>query len=170
MKIPGLAFARRGLWSITSSRLLPNRQRFAIQSKLGLDHVTEAHIGPNVTFVVPEDVVAGPGCYFNEGVFLDRGGVTLGSNVYMGPRSMIITAHHPIGGPELRAAAGEARPVHVGDGTWIGAGAIILPGLTIGSGCVIAAGAVVTRSCEPNGLYAGVPAKRLRDLSSASDD
>lgn len=67
MKIAGLAFARRGMLSFTSSRLLPNRRRFAIQSKVGVEHVAEAHIAPNVTFVVPEDIVEGPGCFFNEG-------------------------------------------------------------------------------------------------------
>ena len=42
--------------------------------------------------------------------------------------------------------------------------AIILPGVTIAEGCVIAAGAVVNKSTEPDGLYAGVPARRVKDL------
>lgn len=52
----------------------------------------------------------------------------------------------------------------VGDGCWIGANATILPGVTVAPGCVIAAGAVVTKDTEPDGLYAGVPARRVRDL------
>jgi maltose O-acetyltransferase len=40
----------------------------------------------------------------------------------------------------------------------------VLPGVTIGAGCAVAAGAVVTADCEPDGLYAGVPARRVRDL------
>ena len=47
---------------------------------------------------------------------------------------------------------------------WICAGAAILPGVQIASGCVIAAGAVVTHSTAPNGLYAGIPAIRKKDL------
>ena len=86
--------------------------------------------------------------------------------MYTGPHSMIITYQHPIGVPGQCATPGEPRPAHVGDGTWIGAGAIILPGLTIGAGCVVAADAVVTRNCDPNEVYAGVPAKRLRELST----
>lgn len=82
----------------------------------------------------------------------------------MGPRSMIITAKHSIGGPEMRAGGGRPEPVVIGDGTWIGAGAIILPGLNVGAGCIIASSAVVTKDCEPNGLYAGVPARRIRDV------
>ncbi len=48
-------------------------------------------------------------------------------------------------------------------------GAIIMPGVTIAEGCVVAAGAVVTRSTEPNGLYAGNPAVRKKDLSTEED-
>jgi maltose O-acetyltransferase len=54
--------------------------------------------------------------------------------------------------------------VSVGNGSWLGTGVTVLPGVTIGEGCVIAAGAVVTADCAPDGLYAGVPARRIRDL------
>lgn len=57
-----------------------------------------------------------------------------------------------------------ALPIAVGDGVWIGARSVILPGATIGDGAVIAAGAVVTGNVEPNALYGGVPAKRIKDL------
>jgi acetyltransferase-like isoleucine patch superfamily enzyme len=109
-------------------------------------------------------VTIGEGSFLNRDVFVDGVGVRLGRNVYVGPRAMIVTAKHSIGGRALRAAPGAPEEVQVGDGCWIGAGAIILPGVTVGAGCVIAAGAVVTRDCEPDGLYAGVPARRLRDL------
>lgn len=56
------------------------------------------------------------------------------------------------------------KPITVGKGCWIGANAIILPGVTIGDGCIIGAGAVVNKDCAPNGLYVGVPTKRVRDL------
>ena len=52
----------------------------------------------------------------------------------------------------------------IGDGCWIGARALLLPGTTVGSGSVVAAGAVVRGACEPNSLYAGVPAARIRAL------
>jgi maltose O-acetyltransferase len=44
----------------------------------------------------------------------------------------------------------------------------VLPGVTVGDGCVIAAGAVVNADCQPDGLYAGVPARRVRDLEPIS--
>ncbi|WP_408003863.1 LbetaH domain-containing protein [Puerhibacterium puerhi] len=41
-----------------------------------------------------------------------------------------------------------------------------MPGVTIGRGCIIAAGSVVTSDCQPDGLYAGVPAARKKDLAA----
>lgn len=57
-----------------------------------------------------------------------------------------------------------SMPIKIGGGCWIGARAVILPGVTVGNGCIIGAGAVVAKDCEPDGMYAGVPAKRVRDL------
>lgn len=55
--------------------------------------------------------------------------------------------------------------ITVGNDTWLGAGAILLPGVTVGSGCVIGAGAVVVKDCPPNTVWAGVPARQIRELS-----
>lgn len=91
--------------------------------------------------------------------------VTLGRNVRVGGGTAFLTRGHPIGGPERRHGHGDIdRPITVGDGSWIGYGVTVMGGVTIGPGCVIAAGALVTKDCEPNGMYAGVPAKRIRGL------
>lgn len=98
-------------------------------------------------------------------VFLhDHAWITLGRHVWIGPRCTILTQTHEIGDGDCRAGRTVNKPVTIGDGCWLGGAATILPGVTIGPGCVIAAGAVVTHDCEPNGLYAGVPAVRKRDL------
>ena len=57
-----------------------------------------------------------------------------------------------------------ALPITVGDHAWIGAGAIILPGVTIGAGAVVAAGSIVTRDVEPRTVVAGNPARFLRNI------
>jgi serine acetyltransferase len=54
------------------------------------------------------------------------------------------------------------KDVVIGDNVWIGAGAIILPGVRIGHGAVVAAGSVVTKDVEPCSIYAGVPAKFIK--------
>jgi maltose O-acetyltransferase len=85
--------------------------------------------------------------------------------VYIAHRVNVLTATHAIGDRRQRASLPQQRrPVEIGSGCWLGTGATVLPGVTIGDGCVIAAGAVVTGDCTADGLYAGVPARRIRDL------
>lgn len=101
-------------------------------------------------------------CYFE-----DVGTITIGADCLLGMQVLIATSDHPLedGRP---APTARPRPVVVGDGCWIGARALLLPGVTIGEGCVIAAGAVIARDCEANGLYAGVPAVRVRSFGSVT--
>lgn len=97
------------------------------------------------------------GCLFDNGALVE-----LGDNVGVGMRVMFVTSTHDIGPSECRAADPVYfKPIMVGNGTWIGAGAIILAGVTIGEGCIIAAGSVVTRDCAPNTMYGGVPARPI---------
>lgn len=99
-------------------------------------------------------------------VFLhDHARITIGRNVWIGPRCTILTQTHEIGDAGCRAGLAVSMPVTIGDGCWLGGTVTVLPGVTVGAGCVIAAGAVVTRDCEPDGIYAGVPAVRKRDLA-----
>lgn len=58
------------------------------------------------------------------------------------------------------------KEVHIGDNCWIGAGAIILPGVTIGNGCVVAAGALVNQDVPDNVMVAGIPAVVKKHLKS----
>lgn len=99
------------------------------------------------------------GCYFDE-----MAPITIGERCQVAPGVAFITSGHAIGEPSQRAGDIISAPIRVGAGCWIGARAMLLSGVTVGEGCVIAAGAVVTSDCAPNGLYGGVPARRLRDL------
>ncbi|KQQ05634.1 MULTISPECIES: acyltransferase [unclassified Rathayibacter] len=109
----------------------------------------------------------GPGGFLAVGVYLDAAAqVTIGREVMIGPYAKVITSTHAIGGADRRGGASEYHPVTIGDGCWIGAGALVLPGVTVAPGCVIAAGAVVAADTEPHGLYAGTPARRVRDLDA----
>lgn len=90
--------------------------------------------------------------------------IRIEDGVRIGCEVSLITTTHKLGGSDVRAGDVVYRPITIGRGTWVGARATVLPGVTIAPGCVIAAGAVVTESTEPNGLYAGVPAKRVRDF------
>lgn len=98
-------------------------------------------------------------CYFDT-----RARIEIGERCDLGMEVMLCTSGHPVGPAERRAGDFVAEPIVVGDGVWVGTRALVLPGVTIAAGCVVAAGAVVAGDCEPDGLYAGVPARRLRDL------
>ena len=108
----------------------------------------------------------GQGTFVNANVhFEDVAPIVIGTDCQIGMEALFVTSHHSTVGGRLSKIP-EPRPIHVGDGCWIGARAIVLPGVTIGHDCVIAAGAVVSKDCEPYGVYAGVPAVRRKDLST----
>lgn len=77
----------------------------------------------------------------------------------------VICVSHEIGGSDYRAGIRNDHPVRIGSGCWIGANVTVLPGVNIGNGCVIAAGSVVAMDCEPDCLYAGVPARIKKKLN-----
>ena len=91
-------------------------------------------------------------------------GVFIGQRCDLGPEIRLITGTHIVGNSTRRAGAGMARPIHIGDGCWIGARSTILGGVTIGNGCVVAAGSVVTKDVPDNTMVAGVPARIKKHL------
>lgn len=97
-------------------------------------------------------------------VILDCAKVTIGDNVLLAPNVGIYTATHPLD-DEVRASGLEmAYPITIGNRVWIGANAIILPGVTIGDNAVIGAGSVVTKDIPANVVAAGNPCRVLREI------
>ena len=93
------------------------------------------------------------------------GGVSIGDRTLVGYRAQIISANHriPRGRGRIFGAGHECAAVRIGSDVWIGACAIILPGVTIGDGAVVAAGSVVTRDVPPYTVVGGVPARVLKE-------
>jgi maltose O-acetyltransferase len=98
------------------------------------------------------------------GIVLDVAPVTIGDEVLIATNVQILTATHPLDAGRRRAWWEFAKPVSIGDGVWIGGGAIILAGVSIGENAVVGAGAVVTRDVEANTVVVGNPAKVIRRL------
>lgn len=94
--------------------------------------------------------------------FLDQGGITLEDGVFIGPGVKIVTENHPEV-PELRHRL-LVKPVVIRSNAWIGAGAVILPGVTVGRNAIVAAGAVVTKDVPDDAIVGGVPAKFIRNI------
>ncbi len=113
-----------------------------------------------------EGVTIGVDCYINVGCVMDAGSATIdiGDQVNIGAYVVLAASSHHTGDRARRAAGIADAPIRIGSGSWIGAGVVVLPGVTIGPGCIIGAGAVVTGDCPPDGVYAGVPARRVREL------
>ena len=95
------------------------------------------------------------------------GPVCIGSHVNLAQGVVVTALNHTFSDPTQRIdqQGVSTQPVIIGDDVWIGANAVILPGVTIGRHCVIAAGAVVTKDVPDNTLVGGVPAKMIKNLS-----
>ncbi len=103
-------------------------------------------------------------CNFNL-TLVDDTHIYVGDYTMFGPNVTVATAGHPIL-PELREQAYQYNfPVHIGRNCWIGAGAIILPGIIIGDNVVIGAGSVVTKDIPSNVVAVGNPCRVLREIS-----
>lgn len=149
--------------SIVASQIMPMTLRYHLLRLWGMD-LHSKKIYPRYTFRSP-NVSIGEDTMISWNVFFDTGArITIGKHSGVSVGSFLLTETHEVGGPDCRYGKPISMPVTIGDGVWVGVGVIIQPGVTIGDGCIINAGAVVTKDCEPHGLYGGVPARRLRDL------
>lgn len=94
------------------------------------------------------------------------GGVRIGDNVSISHGVSIVSFNHTWADENTPIKYNPSEPgaIVIGNDVWVGCGARILAGVTIGERSVIAAGAVVTRDCEPHGVYAGVPAKLVKRI------
>ena len=96
---------------------------------------------------------------------VDDTDIYIGDSVMIAPNVVIATGTHPIC-PELREQVYQYNlPVHIGNRVWIGAGAIILPGVTIGDDSVIGAGSVVTKDIPSGVVAVGNPCRVLREIN-----
>jgi maltose O-acetyltransferase len=139
------------------------RTRAAILRIAGID-VGSAMVAPHC-FFFGVAITFGDGTWINDRCYFDnRDRISIGSNCALAMEVMLCTSTHEIGDRNRRSGEFRTAPIVIGDGAWLGTRTLVLPGVTVGSGCVIAAGSVVTADLEPDGLYAGAPARRIREL------
>jgi maltose O-acetyltransferase len=149
-----------------ASPLVPRPIRKYVLRALGYDvHPTaciaeRCYIGSRrVSFEA--DSFANVGCFFD-----GNADIRVGVGVQIGMWSVFATATHEISKLASRRAGRDvARPIRVGSGSWIGARSTVLPGVDIGEGCVIGAESLVIRTCDPNWVYLGAPARKSRSLT-----
>jgi maltose O-acetyltransferase len=155
------------LMTIAQSQVLPDGRRVQILRRLGYQVGAETLIWSGFRFHgEPHQIVIGSKVFINRGIDIDAGtaSVRLEDGTVFGVGVVLAAGGHNISGPERRALGPNDAPVVIGAGSWLGARVVVLPGVHVAPGCIVGAGAVVTRDTEPNGLYVGVPARRVRDL------
>jgi len=141
----------------------------------GIYRLAGAHLatapGTLMTFAgKPSNLTIGPAGYMNQKVFLEAiAPVTIGVGCAFGMEAMVLTSHHEVADDGTWSPTSTGRPVTIGDRVWVGARVTILPGTIIESDVIIAAGAVVHGTLRSHGVYAGVPARRIRSLGDSSE-
>lgn len=142
---------------------LSNKKSNIILSKAGVSFKGPSNIKPPFFFEFGRVEIHG-GTYINAGcVFLDTNTITIGQGSLLGPHVTLTTVTHPVD-PELRHKKAISAPIVIGENVWIGAGVVVLPGVTIGNNSVIAANSVVNSDVPSNVMYAGSPAVFKRNL------
>ncbi len=108
----------------------------------------------------------GDGVYANFGLTcVDDTHIYVGSHTLFGPNVVLATAGHPMM-PELRKHGIQYNmPIHIGENCWLGAGVIVVPGVTIGDNVVIGAGSVVTKDIPSNSVAMGTPCRVVRQIN-----
>ena len=130
-----------------------------------------AEVGENCYVEPPLHANWGCHTHFGNNVYanfnltlVDDTDIFVGDSVMFGPNVTLATAGHPVD-PELRRKVAQFNlPIRIGNNVWIGANAVVLPGITIGDNSVIGAGSVVTRDVPPDVVAVGNPCRVLRPI------
>ncbi|MCP4348710.1 MAG: acyltransferase [Desulfobacterales bacterium] len=126
-------------------------KRVKLLQGIWVDRFSNLEIGDNVSLARGITLVS-------------AGGITIGDRTMVGHGSKLISAAHsiPKGRKPMRFSELVFKKIIIENDVWIGAQAVILPGVTVGEGAVVGAGAVVTKNVSPFAIVGGVPAKLIR--------
>lgn len=136
-----------------------------------MSRILGKELDPTTTVLPPlyidygKPVHIGKKCFIQQCcTFFGRGGITIGNDVFIGPKVNLITINHDPN-PENRSAT-YGRPIVIEDKVWIGINSTILPGVTIGRGAIVGAGSVVTKDVPAMTVVAGNPARVIKKIEA----
>lgn len=139
--------------------------------KLGIKSDDNIVVGADVNLAYPQNILVGKNTYINGGDILasPNAKIKIGSNCLISYYVHMRTDSHCYIDPEklIREQGHQEKDIIIGNDVWIGYGAQIMSGVTVADGCVIAAGAIVTHDTVPYGVYAGIPAKKIKERGKA---
>ncbi len=132
-----------------------------------LNQLFENRLPENSTIWSPTQIDRANKIKIGKNVFINHsfitvalGGITIEDNVQIAPGVTMLTANHDIEHMNILKTA----PIHIKEGAWVGARAVLLPGVTIGEHAIVGAGAIVTKDVEPYTVVGGNPAKLIKNL------
>jgi acetyltransferase-like isoleucine patch superfamily enzyme len=150
-------FIANWVLSLPSRRVRDAFVRHVLRWPMGED----VHIGRGVRLQHVRGITIGSRVFIHRRTELDlRGGIVIGDDVAISPDCRILTADHD---PDSPTREYRERKVTIGCRTWLGTGAMLLPGTCVADGCVVGGGAVAHGTLDDFGLYVGNPARRVRD-------
>lgn len=131
-----------------------------------LNNVPGFSVGKNTKVVGPitttaSEMFIGDDCWIGTDFCVyGNGKITIGNKVDIAPGVVLATGTHAVGKKLRRAGDGVTKPITIGDGSWIGCGAMPLAGVVVGEGCIVGAGSVLLKADgQDNVLFAGCPAE-----------
>jgi len=161
---PGGGPLRRALWYVVNATFFDSWLHLGSSFKCGILRAFGARIGarvvikPRVNIKYPWHLEVGDDVWIGEGVWLDNlARIAIGSNVCLSQDAYLLTGNHDYSDPCFGLIT---REIVVEEGAWVGARAIVCPGVRLGRQAVITVGSVATRDAEPDGIYRGNPAVR----------
>lgn len=121
-------------------------------------------IYPQTRFVFMDKMTMGKNVLINSNCYIyGKGEIVFGDNVLISPGVAIVAGDHDMNaGVPMMLAESKEQKITIEDDVWVGANAVITGGITLATGTIVGAGAVVTKSTEPHGIYAGIPAKLIK--------
>lgn len=132
-----------------------------------LNQLFESRLPENSTIWAPTQIDRANKIKIGQNVFINHslitvalGGITIDDNVQIAPGVTMLTANHDIEHMNILKTA----PITIKEGAWVGARAILLPGVTISEHAIVGAGAVVTKDVEPYSVVGGNPAKLIKKI------
>ena len=131
-----------------------------------------AEIGENCYIEPPFHAnFGGHHCHFGKNVYanynltaVDDTHIYVGDNTMIAPNVILASAAHPLDPEERRKGYQYNQPVHIGKKCWLGAGVIVVPGVSIGDDTVIGAGSVVTKDIPSGVVAVGNPCRVIKEI------
>lgn len=164
---PGAGLIRRALWYAVNTLVFASALFPVYGPKRLLLRIFGAHIGsgvvikPRVHIKHPWRLTVGEHSWIGEGAWIDNlVEISIGSNVCISQGAYLLTGNHDYKDPHFGLIV---QGIAIEDGAWVGARAIVCPGVRIGRGAVVTVGSVIQKNTEPFGIYRGNPAERVRE-------